>query len=62
MDRPGVPHVPEGSGEPGKMEKTGCNIICGAPMILTAKGIDDDGDDGRGRIILSHLLLFKVNS
>ena len=29
---PGVQQVPEGSGEQGKMEKTGCEIICGAPM------------------------------
>ena len=27
MDRPGVRQVPEGSGEQGKMEKTGCKII-----------------------------------
>ena len=31
MDRPGVRQVPEGSGEKGKMEETGCDIICGAP-------------------------------
>ena len=31
MDRPGVRQVPKGSGEHGKMEKTGCKIICGAP-------------------------------
>ena len=30
MDRPGVRQVPERSGEQGKMEKTGCKIICGA--------------------------------
>ena len=30
IDRPGVRQVPEGSGEQGKMEKTGCKIICGA--------------------------------
>ena len=42
MDRPGVPQVPEGSGEQGKMEKTGCKIICGAPTTLMVKGIDDD--------------------
>ena len=29
MDRPGVRQVPEGSGEQGKMEETGCEIICG---------------------------------
>ena len=27
MDRPGVRQVPEGSGELGKMEETGCEII-----------------------------------
>ena len=37
MDRPGVREVPEGSGELGKMEKTGCAIICGAPTTLTIK-------------------------
>ena len=38
MDRPGVRQVPEGSGEQGKMEKTGCEIICGAPKTLAVKG------------------------
>ena len=38
MDRPGVWQVPQGSGEKGKMEKTGCKIICGAPTTLTVKG------------------------
>ena len=38
MDRPGVQQVPEGSGEQGKVEETGCEIICSAPMTLTAKG------------------------
>ena len=38
MDRPGVRQVPEGSEEQGKMEETGCEIICGAPMALTVKG------------------------
>ena len=37
MDRPGVRHVPEGSGEQGKMEKTGCKIICGAPTTRAVK-------------------------
>ena len=37
MDRPGVRQVPEGCGEPGKMEKTGCKIICGAPTTLAVK-------------------------
>ena len=39
MDRPGVRQVPEGSGEQGKMEKTGCEIICGAPTILAVKAL-----------------------
>ena len=38
MDRPGVRQVPEGSEEQGKMEKTGCKIICGAPTTLAVKG------------------------
>ena len=29
VDWPGVRQVPEGSGEQGKMEETGCKIICG---------------------------------
>ena len=39
IDRPGVRQVPEGSGELGKMEKTGCKIICGAPVTLAAQGL-----------------------
>ena len=38
MDRPGVWQVQEGSGEQ-KMQKTGCKIICGAPMTLAVKGL-----------------------
>ena len=38
MDRPGVRQVPEGSGEQGKMEKTGCEIICGAQRPLRLIG------------------------
>ena len=38
MDRPGVCQVPEGSGEQGKMDETGCDIICGAPTTLAVKG------------------------
>ena len=37
--RAGVRQVPEGSGEQGKMEKTGCKIICGAPTTLADKGL-----------------------
>ena len=39
MDRPGVRQGPEGSEEQGKMEKTGCKIICGAPTTLAVKGL-----------------------
>ena len=39
MDGPGVWQVPEGSGEQGKMEKTGCKIIRGAPTTLAVKGL-----------------------
>ena len=38
MDRPGVRQVPAGSGEQEKMEKTGCEIICGARKTLAIKG------------------------
>ena len=38
MDRPGVRQVPEGSGEQGKIEETGCEIICGAQTALAVKG------------------------
>ena len=39
MDRPGVRQVPKGSGEQGKMEKTRCKIIRGAPTTLAVKGL-----------------------
>ena len=39
MYGPGVRRVPKGSGEQGKMEKTGCKIICGAPTTLAVKGL-----------------------
>ena len=39
MNRPEVRQVPEGSGEQGKMEKTDCKIICGAPTTLAVKGL-----------------------
>ena len=38
MDRPEVRQVPEGSGEQGKMEETGCGIIRGASTTLALKG------------------------
>ena len=37
MDRPGVRQVPEGSGEQGKMEETGCEITYGAQTTLAVK-------------------------
>ena len=37
MDRPGVRQVPKGSGELGKIEETGCEIICNAPTTLAVK-------------------------
>ena len=39
MDRPWVRQVPEGSEEQGKMEKTGCKIICGAPTTPADRGL-----------------------
>ena len=30
---------PRGQGEQGKIEKTGCKIICGAPMTFAVKGL-----------------------
>ena len=52
MDRPGVHQVSDGSGEQGKMEKTGCEIICGAPTTLAVKELmmmndDDNVHEGR---------------
>ena len=38
INKPGVRQVPEGSGEQGKMEETGCKIICGAPITFVVKG------------------------
>ena len=39
MDGPGVRQIPEGSGEQGKMEKTGCKIVCGAQATLAVEGL-----------------------
>ena len=39
MDRPGVRQVQEGNEEQGKMEKTGCKVICGVPTTLAVKGL-----------------------
>ena len=38
MDILGARQVPEGSGEQGRMEKTGCEIFSGAPTTLVLKG------------------------
>ena len=38
MNRPGVHQVLEDSGEQGKMEETGSEIICGAPTTIAVKG------------------------
>ena len=37
MDRPGVRQIPEGSGGQGKMQESGCEIICGAPTTFTVR-------------------------
>ena len=42
MDRPGALQVPEGSGERGKIEESGCESICGAPTTLAVKGLMKD--------------------
>ena len=46
MDRPGVRQVPEGNGEQGKMERTGCDIICDAPTTLAVKRLMMMGGGG----------------
>ena len=38
MARVGVRQVPEGTGEHRKMEETGCEVICVAPVIPVVKG------------------------
>ena len=38
MDRPGVCQVPEGSGEQGRIEESGCKIVCGTSTTLMVKG------------------------
>ena len=38
VDSPGVRLVPGSSGERGKMEGTGCKVICGALATLAFKG------------------------
>ena len=38
MDKPEVRQVPEGSGELRKLEETGREVICGAPVTFMVKG------------------------
>ena len=38
IDRPGVCHILDGSGEQRRMEETGCEVICGAPKTSAIKG------------------------
>ena len=38
MDRPEVNEVPEGTGEKRNLERTGYEVICGAPTALTVMG------------------------
>ena len=53
MDRPGVRQVTEDSGEQGKMEETGCEIICGAPTTLAVNGwMREVGDPKNGGLLL----------
>ena len=51
IDRPGVHQVPEGSGEQGKREKTGCEIICGVPTTPGGLGISEVKRKKVGKII-----------
>ena len=53
MDRPGVRQVQEGSAEHGKIEKTGCKIICGAPTTLAVMGL---------MIMMMMMMMSKHNS
>ena len=41
MDRPGVYQVPQGSGEQGKMEETGCKIISVPQQPLQLRDLDE---------------------
>ena len=45
MDRARVFAKSKRQWKTGKIEETGCEIICGAPMTLLVKGVDDDDDD-----------------
>ena len=60
MDGPGAQQVPEGSGEEGKMEKTDCEIICGAPATLAIKGqmmiiTTNSNNDSKSRFLQHHI-------
>ena len=50
MDRPGVHQAQEG--EQGKMEETGCEIICGAPTTLAVNR----------QMTMMHILLLKSHT
>ena len=56
MNRPGVRQVPEGSGEQEKMEKIGCEIICGAPTTLAVEGLMMM-IEGRSAVIIRNLVV-----
>ena len=51
IDRPGVRQVAEGSGEQGKMEETGCEIICDVPTTPGGFGISEVKKKKVGKII-----------
>ena len=59
MNGPGVRQVPEGSGEQGQMEETGCDLW--NPNDPRGQGIDDydddddddDDDDGHWSVVYS---------
>ena len=38
MNRPGAHQFLEGGGEQRKMEETGCDVICGAPLTPAVNG------------------------
>ena len=53
MDGSAVQQVPVGSGEQRKMEETGCEIICGAPITPLVKGQMKVKDPDHDRAIQS---------
>ena len=71
MDRPGVRQVSKCVGKQGKMEKTGCEIICGAPTTVVVKGYimimmmtmmrdDNKGRPGLRRTSLDRCMLSQL--